>query len=47
MGERNTVVTAYATYRQLQQYCCHPLLCSAELARYLYPTTDIEICTNW
>ena len=25
MGESNTVVSAYTTYRHLQQYCSHPL----------------------
>ena len=27
MGERNTVVSAYTTYRHLQQYCSHPSIC--------------------
>ena len=28
MGESNTVVSAYTTYRHLQQYCSHPWRCS-------------------
>ena len=27
MGENNTVVSAYTTYRHLQQYCSHPSIC--------------------
>ena len=26
MGESNTVVSAYTTYRHLQQYCSHPTI---------------------
>ena len=28
MGESNTVVSAYTTYRHLQQYCFHPAISS-------------------
>ena len=31
MGENNTVVSAYTSYRHLQQYCSHPLMsCSVK-----------------
>ena len=31
MGESNTVVSAYTSYRHLQQYCSHPLMCTCVL----------------
>ena len=32
MGENNTLVSAYTLYRQLQQYCSHPSICSSTCA---------------
>ena len=31
MGESNTVVSAYTTYRHLQQYCSHPPICRQQV----------------
>ena len=31
MDESNTVVSAYTTYKHLQQYCSHPSICEMYL----------------
>ena len=37
MGESNTVVSAYSTYRHLQQYCSHPSIYCMYLKGPLHP----------
>ena len=46
MGESNTIVSAYTSYRHLQQYCSYPSICTVDMALSLIPKRELHCQEN-